>query len=58
MLQSMFSKLLWGAAQPEESVGADGAAINHTEREEAGDWLVISCQNSCGKLESFMCLSG
>lgn len=48
MLPSMLSKLFWGDSRATE-VEADGVEIKHTTREEAGDWLLISCQNSSGE---------
>lgn len=44
----MLSNFFWGAPVPQEPKAVD--ALPHTTREEAGDWLLVSSQNSCGEL--------
>jgi len=54
MFPSLLSNLLWGAPKESEAEQIQREEVNHTAQEEAGDWLLISCPNSCGKLRRFI----
>lgn len=57
MLSSLISNLIWGSSEPEpaeENGGAGDTEIEHSASEEAGDWLLITCQ---GRKSSSECSS-
>lgn len=53
MLPSVISNLIWGCS-PQREEPEQEPKVNVTAQEETGDWLLISCQNSCG--EWFNCV--
>ena len=46
MLPSVVSNFIWGIPNTDET---DEVVLKHTASEEAGDWLLITPENSCGK---------
>lgn len=49
MLPSLISNLIWGASEPEENgEGVKEEEVEHSTSEEAGDWVLISCEKSKG----------